>query len=223
MDIQDNITQLRNDITATCDQYDRNVNTVRLMAVSKKQADDRIDAALATGHRLYGENRVQEAQKRWTDRRKDYDDLELHLIGPLQTNKVKEAITLFDCIQTLDRPKLAKALSAEMDKQGKFIPCMIQVNTGEEDQKSGILPVEFPDFLALCQNEYGMTISGLMCIPPFDEPPTMHFALLQKMAATHGLRELSMGMSSDYAKAIPFGATLVRVGSAFFGARPAES
>ena len=190
-----------------------------LVAVSKRQPDDRIEAALATGHRVFGENRVQEAQERWTSRRDTYPELTLHLIGPLQTNKSADAVALFDVIEVVDRPKLARSLSAEMARQGRHLPCYVQVNTGEEDQKSGIWPEDADDFIALCRVECGLDIAGLMCIPPVDEEPAMHFALLRTIAERNGLSGLSMGMSGDYEEAVRFGATSVRVGSAIFGSR----
>ena len=190
-----------------------------LVAVSKRQPDDRVEAALAAGHRVFGENRVQEAQERWASRREIYPDLRLHLIGPLQTNKSADAVAFFDVIEVLDRPKLARSLSSEMTRQGRQLPCYVQVNTGEEDQKSGIWPEEADDFIAFCRNECGLDIAGLMCIPPVDEEPAMHFALLRTIAERNGLSGLSMGMSGDYEEAIRFGATSVRVGSAIFGSR----
>ena len=190
-----------------------------LVAVSKRQPDDRIEAALAAGHRVFGENRVQEAQERWTSRRDLYPDLKLHLIGPLQTNKSADAVALFDVIEVVDRPKLARSLSLEMARQGRHLPCYVQVNTGEEDQKSGIWPEEADDFITFCRDDCGLDIVGLMCIPPVDEEPAMHFALLRSIAERNGLSGLSMGMSGDYEEAIRFGATSVRVGSAIFGSR----
>lgn len=197
----------------------RRPDDIALIAVSKMQPEDRIAAVLAAGHRLFGENRVQEAESRWIKRRDRYPDLELHLIGPLQTNKVKEAVALFGMIQSLDRPKLAAALAREMDKQNRRLPCLIQVNTGHEDQKSGIAPEQLGAFLRECRETYGLDIRGLMCIPPLDEPPALHFALLKTLADALELPELSMGMSSDYEKAIPLGSTYLRIGSAFFGER----
>ena len=190
-----------------------------LVAVSKRQPDDRIDAALAAGHRMFGENRVQEAQQRWQHRRDTHPDLALHLIGPLQTNKAAEAVALFDVIEVVDRPKLARMLGQEMDRQGRHLPCYVQVNTGEEDQKSGVLPDEADAFIVQCRDEFGLNIIGLMCIPPQDEEPAMHFALLRTIAARNSLPKLSMGMSGDFEEAVAFGATSVRVGSAIFGAR----
>ena len=168
---------------------------------------------------MFGENRVQEAQERWTSRRDIYLDLKLHLIGPLQTNKAADAVTLFDVIEVVDRPKLARSLSLEMARQGRHLPCYVQVNTGEEDQKSGIWPEEADEFITFCRDDCGLDIVGLMCIPPVDEEPAMHFALLRAIAERNGLSGLSMGMSGDYEEAVRFGATSVRVGSAIFGSR----
>ena len=193
--------------------------TATLVAVSKRQPDDRIEAALVAGHRVFGENRVQEAQERWAERRGLYPDLKLHLIGPLQTNKAADAVALFDVIEVVDRPKLARSLSTEMARQGRHLPCYVQVNTGEEDQKSGIWPEEADDFIVFCRDECGLDIGGLMCIPPVHEEPAMHFALLRTIAERNGLPGLSMGMSGDYEEAVRFGATSVRVGSAIFGPR----
>ena len=190
-----------------------------LVAVSKRQPDDRVEAALAAGHRVFGENRVQEAQQRWASRRVLYPELRLHLIGPLQTNKVADAVALFNVIEVVDRPKLARSLSTEMVRQGRRLPCYVQVNTGEEDQKSGIWPEEADDFIVFCRNECGLDIAGLMCIPPVHEEPAMHFALLRIIAERNSLSGLSMGMSGDYEEAVRFGATSVRVGSAIFGSR----
>ncbi|MEM6781340.1 MAG: YggS family pyridoxal phosphate-dependent enzyme [Pseudomonadota bacterium] len=218
MSIQDNIKRIQKDIEKSATSFGRNPSDVTLIAVSKKQPDERIRAALELGHRVFGENRVQEALERWSERRYQYSDLKLHLIGPLQTNKVKEAVALFDVIEIVDREKLVKALSSEIQKQGKDVTCLIQVNTGEESQKSGVLPENLESLLALCKAE-GLKISGLMCIPPVDEAAGVHFAFLKTLADRHGLKILSMGMSSDYKEAIASGATHIRVGSAVFGAR----
>ena len=196
-----------------------NVVMPALVAVSKRQSDDRINAALAAGHRVFGENRVQEAQKRWASKRVLYPELRLHLIGPLQTNKAADAVALFDVIEVVDRPKLARSLRKEMVRQGRYLPCYVQVNTGEEDQKSGIWPAEADDFIVFCRNECSLDIAGLMCIPPVNEEPAMHFALLRTIAERNGLSGLSMGMSGDYEEAVRFGATSVRLGSAIFGSR----
>ncbi|MEO0465391.1 MAG: YggS family pyridoxal phosphate-dependent enzyme [Pseudomonadota bacterium] len=190
-----------------------------LVAASKRQPDARIDAALVAGHRVFGENRVQEAFERWSGRRAGFPDLELRLIGPLQTNKADEACALFDVIETLDRPKLARALAKAMDKTGRRPKVFIQVNTGEEPQKSGVIPAELPALIDFSGGVCGLEIAGLMCIPPADEPAGPHFALLSKLARGHDLSGVSMGMSGDYALAARLGASHVRVGTAFFGPR----
>lgn len=201
------------------DRTIRDVETVHLVAVSKKQPPDRIEEMLQTGHRLFGENRVQDAIATWTDLKQKYTNIRLHLIGPLQTNKVKEAVKFFDVIETVDREKLVRALAAEMKKQDRHLPCFIQVNTGKEEQKAGVHPGDLPSLLKLANDE-GLNIVGLMCIPPVDQPAGLHFAFLKKLAAECELTELSMGMSHDFEKAIPLGATYIRVGTALFGARP---
>jgi len=191
-----------------------------LIAVSKVQPDERIKQMLKTGHRVFGENRVQEAQARWGDRFADArKDISLRLIGPLQTNKAEEAMKLFDVIETVDREKLIKALLKAADKVGHMPEFLVQVNTGEEDQKSGVLPRDLDDFLACLKSDYGQIPSGLMCIPPQGEAASPHFWLLKNMADRHGLKTISMGMSGDYETAIALGATHVRVGSALFGER----
>jgi PLP dependent protein len=192
---------------------------VKLVAVTKTVPRDVIEQAIELGQRRFGENRVQEAQSKYPALRARHPDLELHLIGPLQSNKVRDAVELFDVIESLDRPKLAAALAAEFKRSGKRPRLLVQVNTGEEPQKAGVLPAETPAFVAACRDAHGLAIDGLMCIPPVDEEPSLHFALLAKLAAGLGLKELSMGMSGDFAKAIAFGATYVRVGTAIFGAR----
>jgi pyridoxal phosphate enzyme (YggS family) len=197
----------------------RDPASIALTAVSKSQPDERIEAMLMTGQRAFGENRVQEAQARWAPRRAAGLDLELRLIGPLQTNKAKDAVALFDVIETLDRPKLAAALADAAAKAGRAPKLFVQVNTGEEEQKAGILPAETDAFIASVRRDYGLEPEGLMCIPPADEPAGPHFALLGKIAARNGLQKLSMGMSADYEIAVLFGATHVRVGSALFGSR----
>lgn len=193
--------------------------SITLTAVSKQQPDDRVEAMLATGQRIFGENRVQEAEARWAERRARHTDLQLRLIGPLQSNKTAEAVALFDVIESLDRPKLAAALASEAQRQGRSPEILIQVNTGEEEQKAGIAPRDADAFILVARETYGLPVRGLMCIPPVDEEPAMHFALLAKIAARNGLPVLSMGMSDDFETAIRFGATHVRVGSALFGAR----
>ena len=189
---------------------------VTLVAVSKQQPWARIAPVLAAGHKVFGENRVQEAMARWAERRAD---IELRLIGPLQSNKAKEAVGFFDVIETLDREKLARTLADEMQRQGRAARLYVQVNTGEEPQKAGVIPADADAFIVLCRSSYGLQIEGLMCIPPEAEPPGPHFALLAKIAERNGIGKLSMGMSADFETAIRFGATSVRVGSAIFGAR----
>ena len=220
-DVVHQLAAVQSQIKAATDQRSSRygVAPVTLVAVSKRQPDDKIDAALAAGQRIFGENRVQEASQRWTSRRMAYSDLTLHLIGPLQTNKVAEAVALFDVIEVVDREKLARALAKEMTRQNRFLPCYIQVNTGEEPQKSGILPDQLEGFTQFCRDQLALPIIGLMCIPPVDEEAAMHFALLNRMAKRLNVPKLSMGMSGDYIEAIGFGATSVRVGSAIFGTR----
>lgn len=192
---------------------------VTLIAVSKQQPDEKIDWALSTGLRQFGENRVQEAQKHWHHRRASYPDLTLHLIGPLQSNKTREAVALFDVIHTVDRPKIASALAKEMRAQNKNIPCFIQVNTGNEPQKAGINFAELNAFYDYCTKEIGLDIIGLMCIPPVNEASAAHFRALKTHGEALGLKKFSMGMSDDYSEAIQCGATHIRVGSALFGTR----
>jgi len=193
----------------------RSPGDVTLVAVSKQQPDEKIDAMLAAGQRVFGENRVQEAMGRWIPRR---EGVELRLIGPLQTNKVREAVALFDVIETVDREKLAQALAREMARTDTPVRLYVQVNTGEEPQKAGVAPTEVDGFVALCR-DLGLIVEGLMCIPPETEPAEPHFMMLAEMAARNGLTKLSMGMSADYAAAVRLGATSVRVGSALFGGR----
>ncbi|OKL44607.1 YggS family pyridoxal phosphate-dependent enzyme [Pseudovibrio exalbescens] len=193
--------------------------SVTLIAVSKTFDAEHIRPVLNAGQRVFGENKVQEGMRKWPELRADYEGVELHLIGPLQSNKAKEAVQTFDVIHSVDRDKIAKALKAEMDKQGKHPRLYIQVNTGEEEQKAGIAPQDADAFIAKCREEYGLQIEGLMCIPPVEEAPGMHFALLEKIARRNGLDKLSMGMSADYEIAVQHNATHVRVGSAIFGER----
>jgi PLP dependent protein len=217
-DIAANFDDILNQIRKAERGAGREEGATRLIAVTKMQDPENLEAALLTGHRLFGENKVQEAQAHWADLKTKYPDIVLHLIGPLQTNKARDAVSLFDCIQTLDREKLADALAAEMQKQGRDVACLIQVNTGEEEQKAGVSPSALPALLAHCKNS-GLRVTGLMCIPPADEPAGLHFALLKNLADQHGLQELSMGMSGDFKKGIAAGASYVRVGTALFGAR----
>ena len=197
----------------------RDPASVTLVAVTKTFPAEAILPALAAGHRVFGENRVQEARAKWPALRARFPDLELHLIGPLQSNKAREAVELFDAIHTVDRPKIAVALAEEIARQGRRPLLFVEVNTGGEEQKAGVLPEAADAFIRECREQYRLTVEGLMCIPPFDEPPAPHFALLQKIARRNGLPCLSMGMSADFQSAIAFGATHVRVGSAIFGAR----
>jgi pyridoxal phosphate enzyme (YggS family) len=194
-----------------------------LVAVSKGHGAQAIRAVLAAGHRVFGENRVQEAKAKWPALRAETAGIELHLVGPLQTNKVREAVELFDVIESVDRPKLAEALAAEMARSGKRPNLFVQVNTGEEPQKAGVAPKEALAFVQHCRDTLGLPVAGLMCIPPLEENPAPHFALLQKLAREASLSALSMGMSDDFETAIKFGATHVRVGTAIFGARPAAA
>lgn len=196
----------------------RIANRARLIAVSKNQSSDKISEALAIGHRIFGENKVQEAYSHWKELRTEYQDLELHLIGPLQTNKAKDAVALFDYIQTLDRESLCNTLSKEQQKQGLKRRYFIQVNTGNEPQKAGVSVENVPALLAYARAG-NLEVIGLMCIPPFEDDPAPHFEILKTLAAQNGLKELSMGMSSDFEKAINHGATYVRVGTALFGQR----
>jgi PLP dependent protein len=193
----------------------------RLVAVAKGHGAERILPVLAAGHRVFGENRVQEAKAKWPALRERFADIELHLIGPLQTNKVRDALELFDVIETLDRPRLAEALKAEIDKRGpgRVKQLFVEVNTGEEPQKAGVAPKDVAGFVAQCRDALKLPVAGLMCIPPVEEEPALHFALLKKLAAECRLEYLSMGMSADFETAIRFGATHVRVGTAIFGER----
>ncbi len=221
MTIDENKATLQNQIAQAAQFANRDVADIELVAVSKKQSDERLQSALDCGQRVFGENRVQEAQEHWVHRRAIYPDLRLHLIGALQTNKAADAVALFDVIETLDREKLARSLAKEIQKQAKTIECFIQVNVGDEDQKTGIAVEQLRDFYKFCTGECHLKITGLMCIPPADEPPALYFALLKKYADDLGLPLLSMGMSSDFERAIHMGATHVRIGTAFFGERAA--
>lgn len=206
-------------IAQACVEAARDPSSVTLTAVSKTQPSEALEAALATGQRVFGENRVQEAQSHWAERRAVFPDLELRLIGPLQTNKALEAVELFDVIETLDREKLAAALSAAMARTGRRPRILVQVNTGAEPQKAGVRPADVDALIAAARDVHGLSVEGLMCIPPADEAPEPHFVLLAQIAARNGLSVLSMGMSGDYQIAISCGATHVRVGSALFGER----
>jgi len=214
-----NLSAVRGRIEAAARGAGRLADAVSLVAVSKTKPQSAVRAALAAGQRVFGENRVQEALEKFPELRAEFPDLQLHLIGPLQTNKVKDAVALFDAIETVDRPRLATALAREMERSGRRPSCLVEVNTGEEPQKSGVLPAAADDFIAECRDRLGLPIVGLMCVPPLDEEPAPHFALLREIARRTGLDVLSMGMSADFETAIRFGATHVRVGTAIFGPR----
>ena len=221
MSVADHLAEVRGRIEQACRDAGRDAAGVQLVAVSKTFEPEQIVPALEAGQRLFGENRVQEAKAKWPALRERFTGVELHLIGPLQTNKVREVLTLFDVIHTLDRESLAVALAKEIAKlEGAPAPrILVQVNTGEEPQKAGIAPEEADAFIAACRDVHGLVIDGLMCIPPADEPAAGHFALLSTIAKRNGLKTLSMGMSGDYETAVTMGATHVRVGSAIFGVR----
>jgi PLP dependent protein len=219
MSVRDHFLGVQKAISEAALSAGRAPETVTLVAVSKTYDADHIRPVLDAGQRVFGENRVQEAKVKWPALRASYPGLELHLIGPLQSNKAAEAVALFDVIQTVDRPKIAAALAAEIKTQGKSPRLYVQVNTGLEPQKAGIAPDDLSAFLKHLRNDLRLTIKGLMCIPPVEDNPRKHFAMLRELGHTHGLQHFSMGMSSDYADAIAEGATLVRVGSAIFGAR----
>lgn len=219
MSAAERLNEVQQKIAAAARESGRAPEDVRLVAVSKTFDAEAIRPVLEAGQRIFGENRVQEAQSKWPDLVAEYRDVELHLIGPLQSNKATDAVALFDVIESVDREKIARALAKEMQKQGRTPRLYVQVNTGLEPQKAGIAPDDCPAFLAMCRSELGLAIEGLMCIPPVDENPGPHFALLRKLAGENGIGKLSMGMSADFETAVQFGATSVRVGSAIFGAR----
>ncbi|MBY6154792.1 YggS family pyridoxal phosphate-dependent enzyme [Vannielia litorea] len=212
------LEEIRSRVAKAAAEAGRAAEDVRLIAVSKVQPDARVEAVLSEGHRCFGENRVQEAQGKWPGFRERFEGVDLHLIGPLQSNKARVAMELFDAIHTVDRPKIATTIARLADEMGRCPDLFIQVNTGEEPQKAGCLPSEVDDFVAECRG-LSLPVKGLMCIPPVEEEPSLHFALLAKFAARNGLTGLSMGMSADFERAIALGATHVRVGSAIFGER----
>ncbi len=214
-----NLVQVRARIAEAATAAGRDPAGVTLVAVGKTHGAAYIEAALDAGQRVFGENRVQEAEGKFPALKAAHEDLVLHLIGPLQTNKAREAVQLFDVIETLDRPKLARALAKEMAKTGRRPACFVQVNTGEEPQKAGVMPAEADALIALARDEIGLPVEGLMCLPPFDDEPAPPFALLAAIAERNGLAKLSMGMTADFEIAVRFGATHVRVGTAIFGAR----
>jgi pyridoxal phosphate enzyme (YggS family) len=219
IDSTSRLSAVQRDIADACRSMGRDPHSVTLVAVSKTFDAGSIERVIAAGQRVFGENRVQEAKAKWPELKSRHPDVELHLIGPLQSNKVREAVALFDAIHSVDRPSLCEALAKEVAKQSRQPLLFVEINTGGESQKAGTLPEHADGFLKVCRETYGLTISGLMCIPPANEPPAPHFALTAKIARRNGLALLSMGMSADFASAIAFGATHVRVGSAIFGAR----
>lgn len=219
MTIEQRLAEVQERIAAAERKAKRPAGSVTLVAVSKTFEAEAIRPVLQAGQRVFGENRVQESQSKWPELKREYPDLELHLIGPLQSNKAADAVALFDVIETVDREKIARVLADEMRRQGRTLRVYVQVNTGLEPQKAGIAPKETSNFVTLCREELGLTVEGLMCIPPAEENPGPHFALLAKLAEECGVDKLSMGMSGDFETAIPFGATSVRVGSAIFGNR----
>lgn len=219
-EVLERLTEVRRRIAAAAEAAGRRPEDVTLITVTKTFAADAIVPVLEAGWRVFGENRVQEAAAKWPALKKRWPDIDLHLVGPLQTNKVVDAVALFDCIETLDRPKLARALATEFDRRGRTVELFVQVNTGAEPQKAGVMPREADRFIADCRGTHGLAIAGLMAIPPFDDEPALHFALLDKIAKRNDIAKLSMGMSGDFETAIALGATHVRLGTAIFGDRP---
>ncbi|HEY7457293.1 MAG TPA: YggS family pyridoxal phosphate-dependent enzyme [Xanthobacteraceae bacterium] len=215
----DRLRTVRAEIADACREAGRAPGSVTVVAISKTFDAHAIEPVIGAGHRMFGENRVQEAKEKWPPLRARYPDIELHLVGPLQSNKAREAVALFDVIHTVDRAKIAEALADEIARQGKRPRLFVEINTGAEPQKAGVLPEGADAFIAECREKYGLAIEGLMCIPPLDEAPAMHFALTAKIAKRNGLSLLSMGMSADFKNAIAFGATHVRIGTAIFGER----
>jgi PLP dependent protein len=223
MNRSESLETVQAQIVQACRDANRNPADVTLVAISKTYEADAIAPVIAAGQRVFGENRVQEAKAKWPPLTAQHDDIALHLVGSLQSNKAKDAVTLFDAIHSVDRASLAEALSKEIVKQKKQPLLFVEINTGAEPQKAGVLPQDADAFLATCRDQYGLSISGLMCIPPHDEAPAPHFALTAKIAGRNGLKLLSMGMSADFPTAIAFGATHVRVGTAIFGARTSKA
>jgi len=220
-DIAGNLAGVRARLNRAAAESGRDPAGITLVAISKTHGEAAIQAALASGQRVFGENRVQEAQAKYPALKRAYPDLVLHLVGPLQTNKVADAVSLFDVIETVDRPKLAEALAHALEKTGRRIACLIQVNTGHEKQKAGIAPEDADEFIKSCRTLWNLPVQGLMCIPPVNENPAPHFSLLAEIARRNGLKDLSMGMSADFEAAIKAGATYIRVGTAIFGPRGA--
>ena len=219
MSYKKKLIEVQEAINLAAVEVERNARDISLVAVSKTQPVEKIEKLISLGHNVFGENRVQEAKTKWKLLKTKYARLELHLIGALQTNKVKDAVDIFDVIETVDRPKLAVRLANEMSEQAVEIPCYIQVNTGEEKQKAGVYPEETADFVNYCRKDLNLNIVGLMCIPPADDTPALHFTLLASIAEKTNIKNLSMGMSSDYEVAIKLGATHIRLGTALFGNR----
>lgn len=219
VDVAARLRAVRERIAVVEAEAGREPGSVTLVAVAKTHPEEAVREAIEAGHRAFGENRVQEAKSKWLALRDAVPDAELHLIGPLQTNKARDAVSLFDTIETVDRPRLAAALAREMDRTGRRPTCLVEVNTGEEAQKAGVLPAKADEFVAACRDEYGLPVEGLMCVPPLDEEPALHFALLAEIARRNGLECLSMGMTADFETAIRLGATHVRLGTAVFGPR----
>ncbi len=219
-DVAARLADVLAELAAAAREAGRDPREITLVAIGKSHDAARIRPALAAGHRVYGENRVQEAAEKWPAMVAEFPGTALHMVGPLQTNKVRQAVALFDVIETVDRPKLARALAKEMAASGRRPDCFIQVNTGAEPQKAGVLPEDADSFIAQCRTEFELPVKGLMCIPPVEEEPSLHFALLREVARRNGLEGLSMGMTADYRVAVAFGATHVRIGTAIFGERP---
>ena len=218
-DIATNLAAVKDRIGLAAEEAGRNPQSIDLVAISKTKPAELIRAAIAAGQTVFGENRVQEVETKWPAIKSDHPDVRLHLVGPLQRNKLKRAVALCDVVETVDREKLVRALVTEMAATGRKLDCFVQVNSGEEPQKAGILPADIDAFLDTCRRQYDMPVAGLMCIPPFDEEPALHFALLAEMARRNGVEKISMGMTGDFETAIRFGATHVRVGTAIFGER----
>lgn len=219
-DIAENLADVKSRVAAAAEADGRKSDQINLIAVSKTKPAALIRAAIMVAHRVFGENRLQETEEKWPTLKEEFSDVKLHLIGPLQRNKVKRSLQLFDTIETVDRPKLARTIAREMDESGLRPDCFLQVNTGEETQKSGVIPEELDAFVVLCRDELELPVRGLMCLPPKNEEPALHFGLLRELARRNGLDQLSMGMTADFETAIRFGATHVRVGTAIFEGRP---
>ncbi len=223
VDVAANLAAVKTRIQVAAKAADRADDDVVLVAVGKAHGADRVRAALKADHRVFGENRVAEAETKWPPLKAEFPGVALHLVGPLQTNKARRAVALFDVVESVDRVKLARALAEEMARAGRILPCFIQVNTGEEPQKSGVTPGEADSLISQCIDDIGINVVGLMCLPPLDEEPSLHFSLLADIARRHGLDGLSMGMTADYEIAVRFGATHVRIGTAIFGQRSTPS